>query len=327
MSMTKRRLVVGALVLVLFALTSAELFARFSLGLGDPPLTIRDSDIDYLFAPSRCYVRFGNNVCYNSYSMRATRDVEPRKTNGTELRVVVMGDSVVNGGALTDDAELATRIVEQRLQRRLDRPVWVANVSAGSWGPGNLLAYARKFGWFDADIAILVVSSHDLADVPEFSANLGPDFPEKTPVLALSEAVFRYLPRYLPAWPTEAGGRASTPDRPREERGRELFAQLLREARSKVEKVRVLHHPERDELKREEAQGRLSRCAELLRAEAERAGVPFVELRPYYLAATAEMQNPYRDAIHLNATGQRRLADALECVVLASLGTKAETCR
>ena len=167
---------------------------------------MRDPDIDYLFVPGRTYHRFGNVISYNTFSMRAD-DVSPHKTDPNELRVLVIGDSVVNGGALTDDSQLATRMVQERLAQDLARPVWVGNVSAGSWGPGNQLAYLRKFGTFNADIAILVLSTHDIADVPDFAPDLGPDSPESPPVLAMEEAVYRYLPRYVP-WPRTA---AATP--------------------------------------------------------------------------------------------------------------------
>ena len=57
-------------VLVFFAiglvvlLIGAELGARYVLGLGDPPLSVADSQIEYMFAPSRTYRRFGNMVAY-----------------------------------------------------------------------------------------------------------------------------------------------------------------------------------------------------------------------------------------------------------------------
>ena len=191
----RRSLLAGMFLFASVALL--ELFARIALGLGDPPLTQRDPGIDYLFVPGT-YHRFGNTIHYNSFSMRAD-EISPTKQNPDELRVLVMGDSVLNGGALTDDQDLATFIAQQRLRERLGRPVWVGNVSAASWGPGNLLAYADRFGWFDADVVIFLLSSHDVRDVPGFQADLGPNFPLSRPSLALTEGLTRYLPRYLPA--------------------------------------------------------------------------------------------------------------------------------
>jgi hypothetical protein len=65
--------VLAAVLLFLLLLAGAEALARFYLGLGDPPLTIRDPDIEYLFAPSRCYVRFGNHVCYGPFNSEVQR--------------------------------------------------------------------------------------------------------------------------------------------------------------------------------------------------------------------------------------------------------------
>lgn len=247
-------LVIGALV----AIGLAEGYARFGLGLGDPPLTVRDPQIDYIFAPSRTYSRFGNQITYNAFSMRAD-DVAPTKQDPDELRVLVMGDSVINGGALTDDVDLATRIAQARLAKELDRPVWVGNVSAGSWGPGNLLAYTHKYGWFDADMVLIVLSSHDIADVPDFEPDLGPDFPSETPLLALEEGMSRYLPRYaevyfqeisqhlpqLASWSQEASAKPVVQvEDDRLAEGRRLLKNLLDEARSHAPVVVVLYHLE-----------------------------------------------------------------------------------
>lgn len=47
--------VVGGLLIV-----GAELVACFAFGLGDPPISIPDSEVDYLFAPNQYCNRFGN---------------------------------------------------------------------------------------------------------------------------------------------------------------------------------------------------------------------------------------------------------------------------
>ena len=168
----KRKLgfvLVGALLLALVG----ELGARWILGLGDPPLTVRDPEIEYLFAPNQDVRRFGNRVVYNNVSMRSADRWSMAKERPEELRVLVLGDSVINGGALTDHARLATTIAQETLDRPA-RPVRVGNVSAGSWGPENLLAYVERFGLFDADLAVVVLSTHDLRDVRTFPDDLGP---------------------------------------------------------------------------------------------------------------------------------------------------------
>ena len=177
---------------------SLELFARYGLGLGTPPLSVVHPTIEYLYKPDQDVYRFGNHFIVNHYGMRS-RDFSAHKSDLAEYRVMVFGDSVVNGGNLTDHANLATTMLESRLSDRLKRPVIVGNISAGSWGPGNWLAYGKEYGFFDADCVILVISSHDAEDNPTFEPLNPNTHPTEKPLLALSEAVFRYLPRYLPA--------------------------------------------------------------------------------------------------------------------------------
>lgn len=181
--------VLGALALLTVA---SELFAKLYLGLGDPPLVMSDPGIEYLFQPSRCYHRFGNEVCYNSYSLRSD-EFAKTKTHPEERRVIFLGDSVLNGGALTDQQDLATSLLGKWLQQDLSGPLVTGNVSAGSRGPPNFLAYARRHGFFDADLVVLVLSSHDAADVPTGENLVGadPDFPDHSPTLALQEMVSR----------------------------------------------------------------------------------------------------------------------------------------
>ena len=176
---------------------TGELFCRTILGLGNPPLSITHPTIEYLFKPKQNVWRFGNKIFINQYGMRSN-PISPKKTSPTENRVMVFGDSVVNGGNLTDRQKLATTIIQNKLDRLQDNPVFVGNISAGSWGPGNWLAYAKEYGFFEADTIILVISSHDYADNPTFQPLNPHTHPQQKPILALTEAVTRYLPRYLP---------------------------------------------------------------------------------------------------------------------------------
>ncbi|MCZ6851077.1 MAG: hypothetical protein O7F17_05495, partial [Planctomycetota bacterium] len=97
------RLLLTGLIIVasLFALLAlVEFFARVVIGLGDPPLWIEDREIEYLPQPSKSYRRFGNRISYNAYSMRS-RDFPPSKSDPAEVRVLVVGDSIVHGGSNT----------------------------------------------------------------------------------------------------------------------------------------------------------------------------------------------------------------------------------
>jgi lysophospholipase L1-like esterase len=294
-------------VACLVLLVGMELFARFGLGLGDPPLMMRDDQIEYLARPSMTYSRFGNRVSYNQWSMRSDGFLAT-KSDPNELRVLVLGDSVVNGGAQTDQADIATEIIRQELAAKLNRPVTVGNISAGSWGPPNLLAYVKKFGLFDADAVVIVLSSHDAADVPTFGP-LGVDAPEHTPLLALQEVVQRYLPRYVP-WLRAAGDEEPERSEFQLESDREQSLAALREliqlATESGARILVIQHAERSEL----SNGLESGHAEIRTLLTSRS-VDRIDLGPKFAASIAAGSEPYRDNIHPNEVGQRLLAEAI----------------
>lgn len=61
---------------------------------------------EYRLRPGQDHRRFGNRILVNAAGMRSP-PVAPVPETGT-LRLLVLGDSVVNGGAETDHADLAT---------------------------------------------------------------------------------------------------------------------------------------------------------------------------------------------------------------------------
>lgn len=59
--------------------------------------------------------------------------------------VLGLGDSVINGGVLTDQDSLATTRLSELLSKLIRKKVQVLNVSAGSWGPDNCEAYLNRY--------------------------------------------------------------------------------------------------------------------------------------------------------------------------------------
>ncbi len=307
--MMRRAVIAAAVVLVTLAM--GEIGARWIFGLGDPPLTIRDPDIDYLFAPNQNVRRFKNHIVYNQWSMRS-RPICQKKVNARELRILVVGDSVVNGGVLTDQAALGTSRAEERLSLP-DRPVFVGNVSAGSWGPENQLAYVRRFGWFDADLAIIVVSTHDLESVRAFLEDLGPDFPTERPVAALWELVTRYAPRFLGLSRNPSVGPVSSDSHGAQARASAALEELIRSALEVGTKVVLLHHPERTEPE-DPDDPRKAALAEVAR----KTGVPLLYLADAFGPAGTRAQF-YRDHIHINEEGQEVLGNIIVCLAEADI--------
>lgn len=314
-----RRIIRWSLAIVaalfLMSVVTAELVARYKFGLGDPPLSMADPKIEYLFKPSATYHRFGNTITYNAWSMRSD-DFPQHKADPSEYRVLVIGDSVVNGGALTDQADLATSILQRDLHDNLHRPVVVANISAGSWGPPNQLAYLKRFGLFDADAVILVFSTHDYADVPTFKPIVGidPDMPAKKPVLALQEAVGRYLPHYLGY---DTAGSATNPQttapQPAEiEQCKQAIREMVGMARRQGARVAIAQHLSAGETPGQEPEG-----YRVIAALARDMNVRLIQLGP---ALHSSNQLAYRDFIHPNAHGQKLIAQELEPVILEWAG-------
>lgn len=303
----RRNLLIAAIMVLILG----EAGARWGLGLGDPPLVMDDPEIEYLFRPGT-YHRFGNVVHYNQWSMRSD-DFPRERSDPEEIRIMVIGDSVANGGSLIDQREVAATLLQERLRRDLGWKVVVGNISAGGWGPSNALAYVRKYGFFEADLVVLVLSSHDYADAPTFAPRAGKhlDFPDQTPVFALQEVVVRYLPRYLRALESVLRGEESASaladviDPIAIDQSMEALSDLVALARAGAE-VLLVQHLERDEVLGERRPG----YAEIKRL-AEEMEVDRVDLGPSFAAAIESGRNPYKDIIHPNAEGQRLIADTL----------------
>lgn len=284
--------------------------ARFYLGFGTPPLSISHSTIEYMLRPNQNLNRFGNRFIVNKYGMRAEPFSQHKQTD--DIRIMVFGDSIVNGGNLTDHSDLATTLLKEDLQKTLDKEVVVGNVSAGSWGPGNWLAYAREFGFFDADAVALVISSHDYDDNPTFEPLDEGTQPTKRPPSALFEGIFKYLPQYLPKIKIRDSVREDKNDKyATQEQAISKSLQDLRNflqlASSQVDAVIVLQHWELSEIQNNLAEPGYKRIKDVC----DQAGVETISLAPTFRHAVESDLSPYRDHIHPSATGQRLIADTL----------------
>lgn len=293
-------------------LVATEVFCRLVLGLGTPPLYETHPGYEYRLQPHQDVKRFGNHIVVNRWGMRSV-DFEATKTHAQEWRLMVYGDSVVNGGSQIDQSKLSTSLLQTALSDHLKRPVVVGNVSAGSWGPGNWLAYAKEHGFMQADAVVLVLGSGDHADNPVF-APLDANHPGERPVLAIQEALSRYLPQYLPkVWPFAPSSHAtdapdSGPSEAESARGLQDLEAFLNLARQDGRVVAVVHHPDRQET----LSGGYIDGYRQIRELVLRMGLPFVDLMPTFQKTGSAL---YRDGIHHTPLGQKAMADALAPVV------------
>ncbi|MGD1847263.1 MAG: hypothetical protein ACFB10_17880 [Salibacteraceae bacterium] len=283
------KVLVGAFLMVLLV----ELVLRLGLGLGTPPLYRADPNYEYIYQANQDLNRRGNHVLTNAYSMRS----HPlRKDDG--LRVLKVGDSVIHGGGQTDHDSLASTRLEIALQKHFAQNIRVLNISAGSWGPDNGLAYLKSQGDFGAKVLLLVYSSHDLYDRMTHYPMVGddPDYPSTTPVMAMQEVWQRSIaPRIQgkkeyseDAWNQLIQSQADT---------NEGWQGLIDFGISRKMDVIVYLHPTQEELKNGEFNANGRYLCEWLRNKP----VTFIDGRE------VSGMDGYRDHIHLNDQGQKYL--------------------
>ena len=178
-----------------------ELLLRWGFGFGNPPLYVTDEQTGYRLAPNQTIRRFGNRILVNQYSMRGQSITESPASD--TLRVLLLGDSIANGGWWTDQQNVLSVLIEQTLADNLSLPyktVEVLNASANSWGPRNELGYLKAFGHFDATVVVLLINTDDLFATAPTSVQVGRDrsYPDRKPPLALVEVYNRLFVKPQP---------------------------------------------------------------------------------------------------------------------------------
>lgn len=283
----------------------AECGLRWGWGFGTPVLYEWDSRFEYRMAPNQSVRRFGKRIETNSLGLRC-RPFDSRRSDPSEFRVLVLGDSVVNGGSHVDQSELGTALLERALADRLGRPVLVVNASANSWGPPNEQAFIEAFGTFDADVVFLVLSSHDLVDIPDHAAESrsGSGNAFNRPWCALSEvagmAWARLIPAAVPSPPDEA-------DATRAAESLAALRTLLAALTARAEHVAVGFHWDRDE----QASGEPRHAHDLLTGEIAAFHVASWDIGPAFVKAARAGTPVMHDRIHPTAQGQAVLAAEL----------------
>ena len=319
-----RKLAFRIAVIAVISLIAAELVCRFAIGLGAPPLYQVDDKMEYLLQPSQTYYRFHKRFSVNQYSMRAD-DFPPQKSSPDELRVIVVGDSIVYGGVLIDQRDIDTEILKRDLHRQFARPVVVGNASAKSWGPPNELAYLQRYGTFHADVVVLELSSHDYADAPTFIPVVGISaaYPSKKPPLALFDLFETYiLPRYTQFGATPEGidktminGSESPHDIAM---CRDAERDFFRFVRAHQAKVALMQHLSLTELNANYQPGYYAN-----QAVAKQENVPYVDDADELRAKLNLGESAFYpgNVLHVNEMGQKILAHSLQKAVNLALNS------
>jgi len=305
--MNKKKIALLSCACLIAALTVGEFVSRFVLGLGDPPLSVTHPTIEYMFKPSSEFHRFGNYFRTNEYGMRSGEFPKEREKN--EIKILVLGDSVPNGGNLTDQNELATEILKENVRSLVSVPVQVGNISAGTWSPPNLLAYVEEFGTFDADVAVIILNKGDMFDFPTYAALNPKTHPTDKPISAFGELLSRYLaPRVLALLPSlgESAVQATPTDTERKNCTPEL-SELMELFTEEYIPVYLIYHPSEDEISPD---GSFT----------PKGGYPVISefskgtlhsFASIYGESVRNGDYPYRDHYHPNTIGQKLMAEYL----------------
>jgi len=307
------KIALGVLGLVLAMGVALEIVLRLRYGLGDPPLYVADDLTGYRLAPNQSLRRRGNRIAINDYSMRGP-SLSPHRPSQT-LRVLLLGDSIVNGGWWTDQSALLSMKVQAVLDNDLIQDTAQAsgltqaevfNASANSWGPRNELGYVQRFGTFESQVVMLVINTDDLFAIAPNSYELGrhPAYPIRRPPLALWEVIRRRQP-YQPspefqALHNEPGDRVGV--------NLEAIRQLNAQVASSQGRLLLAMTPLRRELDngpRDYEQVARQRLIAFAAAE----GIPYLDFLPRF--QSLDHAALYFDHIHLNAQGNQVVGQAL----------------
>lgn len=280
------------LFLLFIALMAIEIGLRVLWGFGTMPLYVESQQYEYILAPYQDLNRFGVHFYTNSHSQRSQEPDSNRKI------VLGLGDSVIYGGAQTDNDSLATSIVS------VNTPYQMLNISAGSWGADNCAAYLKERGLFGAKAMFVVLSSHDANDLMDFKPTVGvhKSYPKENYLLAMLEVWDRYfLPRVF-----KASENLSPDEKVLKgiDKG-DVFNNgwnELKDIASETEiPLIVILHAELSELK----SGDYNEKGRLIEQWAMENHVKLIKDISFM------KEENYRDQIHINSSGQRVLAEII----------------
>src|SRR4051794_4942147 len=101
--MIKRNLLYLIWIAILL-ITGAELYARYYWGFGNNVLYREDRCLEYIPLANQSRFILRHHIRYNNFSMRSDT------INKKAIKILGFGDSMINGGTLTDNDSLATSL-------------------------------------------------------------------------------------------------------------------------------------------------------------------------------------------------------------------------
>ena len=292
--MRKKYIAVGVAAAALIIL---EITLRIFLGFGNPPLFEADEDVGYYYKANQDIKRYGNRMNINDYHQRSEKLLK-----NPSYRILLVGDSVANGGALINQKDTISEILENMLNKNLHTKGEVLNASTPSWGIQNEYAYLKTFGIFDADIVILQINTDDLVQQKSTQNSLNMiAYPTKKPMSAIAELVTKAKARYGSYQKTTIENRDSQTVFNRNVQALEKIIKIVK--KEKKELI-VLIVPKKIEVKTGRQQERMKEFIKVL----NRNRIKHIDI----LNSKLEIKPEYfRDKTHLNQSGNHWLAKVL----------------
>jgi hypothetical protein len=305
--LTGRRIAVLPLAaLALALLVGAELGLRL-YGFGNPLLYQQDPDVGYFPKPNQRVRHPGRIISVNNFGMRSP-DVPPVKVPG-HVRILLLGDSTLAGTWVSND-ELYSSLLEKKLNAAAGAPVFeVLNMGVDAWGPFHELAFVKKFGTFDADVAVICGPVYNCyrplygLERPEF---LSADHP---PRFAIDQVVYQLFLRYRsrqlgpPAW-----GKPGEHADAQALRGFEAYAELVRLLQQQGVEVLVEMMPSKSEMLGATRDAGTQRLVDQLMQQLAPLGVT-VECAGQIFKDAKPATKVFHDQIHFDRLGHRLYAD------------------
>ncbi|MEH2160574.1 MAG: SGNH/GDSL hydrolase family protein [Nostoc sp.] len=315
--MKEALIVILTMVMGLFVVV--EIGLRSLFGFGNPLVYIGDEQIGYLLAPSQRTRRFGNRIEINEYSMRGSPINKIPAPSG--LRVLLLGDSIANGGWWTDQTNTISAMMMRSLTSSTHsnyQEVEVLNASANSWGPRNELAYLEKFGNFNAQAVVLLINTDDLFATPPTSLPVGRDrnYPDSKPPLALVEVWQRYIAKQQPipdmkAVQNEAGDRVGI--------NLEAIGKIQALTRQSNRQFLLVMTPLLREIGEPGPRDYEIKARQRLNDFTKIQQIDYIDFLPIF-NSTTNPQALYHDHIHLNLQGNKFVSEVMERSLLQRLG-------
>lgn len=309
-------IVILAVVVGLFVII--EIGLRSLFGFGNPLIYIGDEQIGYLLAPNQRTRRFGNRIEINEYSMRGSPIKKIPAPSG--LRVLLLGDSIANGGWWTDQTNTISSLMMRSLAlstRSNYQEVEVLNASANSWGPRNELAYLEKFSNFNAQVVVLLINTDDLFATAPTSLPVGRDrnYRDSKPPLALVEVWQRYIAKQKPilemkAVENEPGDRVGI--------NLEAIGKIQAITRQSNSQFLLVMTPLLREIGEPVPRDYEIKARQRLRDFTKTQQIKYIDFLPNFNSNT-NPQSMYHDHIHLNLQGNKFVSEVIERSLLEIL--------